>query len=175
MKAIPIASLCEQSVFEKIYKQYAQQLYRFLIYSFKDKTLSEDITQTVFLKLWDTCDQFELQNIKSLIFTMGKNLSLNELKRAAYTQGEPSNEIRFSESPEEVLEEKQFKEKLTNAIDQLQENERVVFLMNRIDQLTYREIADRLEISQKAVEKRMHNALMKLHDLVGVDLKRKKR
>jgi RNA polymerase sigma factor (sigma-70 family) len=73
------------------------------------------------------------------------------------------------------LEEKQFKEKLTNAIDQLQENERVVFLMNRIDQLTYREIADRLEISQKAVEKRMHTALKKLHDLVGVDLKRKKR
>ena len=53
-------------------------------------------------------------------------------------------EIKFSESPHELLEEKEFKEKLMHAISQLTEKERVVFLMNRIDNLPYREIAERL-------------------------------
>ena len=72
-----------------------------------------------------------------------------------------------------MLEEKQFKEKLTRSLNQLSSKERTVFLMNRIDDLTYREIAERLDITQKAVEKRMHQALKKLNELLSIDLKRK--
>jgi len=166
-------TLCNEKVFESTYKLYSQDLFRFLTYSYKNPTLSEDITQNVFLKLWDQCHQFELSKIKSLIFTMGKNLSLNELKKNQKNQGEESKEIFYSESPQDVLEEKQFKENLNNSINQLTSNERTVFLMNRMDNLTYREIAERLDISQKAVEKRMHQALKKLNELLSIDLKRK--
>ena len=72
-----------------------------------------------------------------------------------------------------MLEEKQFKEKLTRSLNQLSSKERTVFLMNRIDDLTYCEIAERLDITQKAVEKRMHQALKKLNELLSIDLKRK--
>lgn len=168
------SSLCDQSVFEKVYRLYADALYRFLTYSFQNNILAEDITQNVFLKLWDQCDAYHLTNIKSLIFTMGKNLSLNELKKQGLQTAAPAEEISFSASPEEELEGKEFQEKLVRAINALSENERVVFLMNRMDQLTYREIAERLDISQKAVEKRMHLALKKLQEMLAVDLKRKK-
>ena len=174
MITVPLNSLCDQIVFEKVYKQYSKDLYRFLTYSFQDKTLSEDITQNVFLKLWEQCEKFHLRNIKSLIFTMGKNLSLNEIRRNQKTERESFQEIRFSETPQDLLEEKQFKEKLTHSINQLNEKERVVFLMNRINNLTYHEIASQLEVSQKTVEKRMHQALKKLNHSLGVDLKRKK-
>ena len=174
MKTVPLNSLCDKIVFEKVYKQYSKDLYRYLTYSFKDITLSEDITQNVFLKLWDQCEKFDLHNIKSLIFTMGKNLSLNEIKRNKKTDGDSIKEIHFSESPQELLEEKQFKEKLTQSLNQLSEKERIVFLMSRIDNLTYHEIADQLSVSQKTVEKRMHQALKKLNHLLGIDLKRKK-
>jgi RNA polymerase sigma-70 factor (ECF subfamily) len=174
MKTVPLRSLCDQIEFEKVYKQYSKELYRFLTYSFQDKTLSEDITQNVFLKLWDQCEKFDLRNIKSLIFTMGKNLSLNEIKRNQKTEGISDQEVTFSESPQDLLEEKQFKKKLTLSINQLNEKERVVFLMNRIDNLTYNEIATQLEVSQKTVEKRMHQALKKLNTFLGIDLKRKK-
>ena len=119
MKTVPLHSLCDQSVFEKVYKQYSKDLYRFLTYSFQDTNLSEEITQNVFLKLWDQCEKFDLRNIKSLIFTMGKNLSLNEIKRNQKTEGAPIKEIHFSESPQELLEGKQFKEKLTQSLNQL--------------------------------------------------------
>ena len=64
-----------------------------------------------------------------------------------------------NQSPEYLLEEEEFKLKLTKAIASLSELQREVFLLNRIEGKKYREIADLLDISQKTVEKRMSGAL----------------
>ena len=61
-----------------------------------------------------------------------------------------------------MLEEKEFNTKLQNAISNLTEAQRIAFLMNRIDGKKYTEIADILGITVKAVEKRIHNALISL-------------
>ena len=66
-----------------------------------------------------------------------------------------------------LLEEKEFMQKLENAIASLSEKQREVFLLNRIDKKTYTEIAVFLDISKKAVEKRMHNALKVLRKEIG--------
>ena len=52
------------------------------------------------------------------------------------------------------------------AIASLPEGQREVFLLNRMDQMTYKEIAEFLGVSQKAVEKRMHKALVKLRKTI---------
>ena len=61
-----------------------------------------------------------------------------------------------------ILEEEQFKTKLQHAIDKLTEGQRTCFLLHRIDGKKYSEIAEILNISVKAVEKRMHLALLEL-------------
>lgn len=65
-------------------------------------------------------------------------------------------------NPEYILEEKQFQSKLLKAIENLNEKQRVAFLMHRIDGKKYSEIALDLNISVKAVEKRIHLALVSL-------------
>ena len=67
-----------------------------------------------------------------------------------------------NESPEFILEETEFKTKLEKAISNLTEGQRTAFLLNRIDGKKYAEIAIILEISVKAVEKRIHGALVSL-------------
>ena len=57
------------------------------------------------------------------------------------------------------------RERLENAIAALPDTQRDVFLMNRIEKLTYREIAERLSVSVKAIEKRMSKALKQLSKL----------
>ena len=57
------------------------------------------------------------------------------------------------------MQESEFKLRLEQAISELPETQREVFLMNRIDKLTYAEIAERLGVSVKAIEKRMGKAL----------------
>ena len=58
-------------------------------------------------------------------------------------------------------------DKLQNAISDLKEGQREVFLLSRIDKKTYKEIAEMLSISVKAVEKRMTLALKQLREKVG--------
>jgi len=168
-------SLCDEKTYRETYEKYSKGLYRFLYFSYGDQEKSEDIAQEVFVKLWQRCSEFHSKNLKSLIFTMGKNLMLNEIQKAKVKLNFETENISFdsSVSPEFELEEKEFQQKLNNAINLLTVNEREVFLLNRIEQYTYAEIAERLELSQKAIEKRMHTALIKLQNELNISLKRK--
>lgn len=69
---------------------------------------------------------------------------------------------RTNENPEHILEQEQFESKLLKAINNINETQRVAFLMHRIDGKKYAEIASELNISVKAVEKRIHLALIEL-------------
>jgi RNA polymerase sigma-70 factor (ECF subfamily) len=63
--------------------------------------------------------------------------------------------------------EKEFMDKLERTIDSLPEKQKEVFLLNRIEKKKYKEIAEQLDISVKAVEKRMHLALVVMRDKIG--------
>lgn len=67
-----------------------------------------------------------------------------------------------NEDPQFQMEFSEFDLQVQNAINQLSDGQREVFLLNRIEKKTYNEIAEMLEVSTKAVEKRMHKALLKL-------------
>lgn len=154
-------NLCDSKFFEKIYSEYSDRLYRFLYYKYQDREMAEDITQNVFLKIWENCKKFHLTNFKSLLFTMGNNEFLNRIKKSN-TQKKyilDNDQIVF-ESPEFIMETQEFDRKLQLVLDRLKPEERQTFLMNRIDKMKYREIAETLEISVKTVEKRIHNVLL---------------
>tara|TARA_Y100000815_G_C12922334_1_gene342183 strand:- start:150 stop:470 length:321 start_codon:yes stop_codon:yes gene_type:complete len=70
-----------------------------------------------------------------------------------------------NEDPYFKLRTKEFRLKLETVISNLPEKQREAFLMNRIDKLTYKEIALRLEVSETAIEKRISKALIKLNNI----------
>lgn len=70
-------------------------------------------------------------------------------------------------TPEYLVEMQEFDQKLQETLAKIPDGAREVFLMNRIDGLKYREIADMLGLSMKAVEKRMSRALAILRDELG--------
>ncbi|MGK0234627.1 MAG: RNA polymerase sigma factor (sigma-70 family), partial [Psychroserpens sp.] len=72
-----------------------------------------------------------------------------------------------NESPEFIMIEKEFLEKIENTIRSLPPLQREVFLLNRIEKKKYKEIAVMLDISVKAVEKRMHLALIVIRQEIG--------
>lgn len=67
-----------------------------------------------------------------------------------------------NETPEFLFEESEYMHKLQKAIANLTEAQRVAFLLNRIEGKKHKEIADMLDISTKAVEKRIYGALIQL-------------
>ncbi|MDO6674247.1 sigma-70 family RNA polymerase sigma factor [Tenacibaculum sp. 1_MG-2023] len=162
-------SLCNEEDFNEFYKTNIQFVTNFSSYKSNDKDTALDLIQEAFLKMWEKCSEISYEKAKSYLFTSVNNLFLNKLKHEKvilnYAKSAPYLDIN-NQSPEYLLEEEEFKTKLKNAIENLTEAEREVFLMNRIDGKKYREIAELLNISQKAVEKRMSSALKKLRSKI---------
>ena len=162
-----MSNVCEERVFKSVYDTHSTYLRNFLYYKSGDLELSKDLMQDAFQKLWENCSKVILSKAKSYLFTIANNMFLNQVKRQSVRlQFKKANANEdLAEDPQYLLEEQEFKLKLENAISNLPEKQRIVFLMNRIDKKKYREIAEELNISIKAVEKRMHQALKVLKEV----------
>jgi RNA polymerase sigma-70 factor (ECF subfamily) len=149
------------SEFAQIFKHY-DAIRNFLYYKLGDIVLAEDLAQEAFLKTWEKREGIRTDTAHHLLFTIANNLVINHFKsaKARFEFRLKEHTIHITqESPQYEMEKGEFAKELQEAIAALPEKQRTVFLMNRIDELTYREIAQRLEIRVKAVEKRMHEAL----------------
>lgn len=170
MEFIKEKSVCKEHIFKGIYARNSTYLYNFVFYKCGDTQKSEDIVQEAFIKLWDNCKKVILEKAKSFLFTVANNLFLNDAQhqkvKLNYHKRQGIKD-KTNETPEFLLEEKEYMEKLEEAIANLTDGQREVFLLNRIDGLKYKEIAEILGISIKAVEKRMHGALVQLRITVG--------
>ena len=104
---------------------------------------------------------------------MGNREALNLIKKQQ-TRDQYDPLVNFSykpETPEFIIEEKEFDLKLQSVIQKLKPEQRVVFLLHRVEKKKYKEIAEELEISIKTVEKRIHDALLFLRSEI-VELKK---
>ncbi|WP_417359207.1 RNA polymerase sigma factor [Galbibacter sp.] len=159
--------LCEEHYFNHFYLKHIQSASNFAYYKCGDKDGALDLVQDAFYKIWENCSKIDFTKAKTYLFTTVNNLFLNKVKHNKvvmdYAKDAPLMD-RTNESPEYILEEEEFKVKLQNAIALLTDSQREVFLLNRIDGKKYKEIADLLDISQKAVEKRMSAALKILRE-----------
>ncbi len=140
----------------------------FVYYKCGDLDKAEDIAQDSFIKMWENCAKVVLGKARSYVFTIANRLFLNDVRDAKVHlkfEGETTKTFE-NQDPEFLAIEAEFKHKLESAISSLPEKQREVFLMNRIDKMKYSEIANTLNISVKAVEKRMHQCLKTLKDQV---------
>jgi len=159
--------VCKETLYQSIFYAHAEKLRNFIFYKSGNMALAEDLVQEAFGKLWENCAKVEEEKAKSYLFTVANNLFLNKVahqKVVLKFEGEPRPN-KDEQSPQYLLEEAEFKKQLEDAITALPEDQRIVFLMNRIDKKKYREIAEILSISIKTVEKRMHLALGQLRKI----------
>ena len=156
----------------ELYDQYFESIRGFLYYKCGDIDLAEDLVQETFIKVWNKKDEIQLDTVKSLLYTIANNLLMNHFNHQSVVREHQKNtslEVSSNmNSPQFVLEEKEFEEKLNDAISRLPDDCREVFLMNRIEKLKYKEIAERLGLSVKAIEKRMSKTLGLLREYLGM-------
>ncbi|MGB5942815.1 MAG: sigma-70 family RNA polymerase sigma factor [Leeuwenhoekiella sp.] len=162
-------NICNDHVYEAIFTEHYLKLRNYIYYKYGDLARAEDVVQDVFGKVWQNCATIHYNTIKSYLYKAANNSTLNDIRRLKVVRsyaGTPVHSIHF-ESPDFQLEEKEFMEKLQQSIGQLRPKQREAFLMHRIDKLSYSEIADLLDISVKAVEKRISQALIALKSHLG--------
>ncbi|WP_027392515.1 MULTISPECIES: sigma-70 family RNA polymerase sigma factor [Aquimarina] len=163
--------VCEERLFSELFKKHSKNLHDFIYYKYGSHINPKDQVQEAFIKLWDNCNKVSIEKAKSFLFTVANNLTLNQIKHDKVKLNYKLTETKSStnESPQFIMEEKEYLLKYQNALSNLTESQRVAFLMNRIEGKKHKEIADLLGISRKAVEKRIYGALEKLRkDIEGI-------
>lgn len=157
-------SVCESNNFKFLYETYSDNLFGLLLYKCGDKDLANDLVQEAFVRLWTNCSKIIFDKAKSFLFTVGNNLFLDDYahKKVVLAHKKLPVQSTTNEDPEYLLEEQEFLVKLKSAIQDLPVKQREVFLMSRIDKKKNRVIAEELNISVKAVEKRMTLALKQI-------------
>jgi len=162
-------NICKDKVFRNIFETYAKDLRNFMFYRTQNMPKADDLMQEAFVKLWDNCNRVNIDKVKSYLFTTANNLFLNQVKHEKVVRNYENQVQNRSnvETPEFIAIEKEFMDKIQRTIESLPKKQREVFVMSRIEKKKYKEISELLEISVKAVEKRMHRALITIREEIG--------
>jgi len=161
------------SALKKIYKLYYSRLFFFINAYTHNNEITEELLQDVFLKLWNNRENiYSSQSIVNYIYTIARNHAIDHIRKNRVKifsidiiQGKEYSEGNKGE--EEVLYSEEEK-RINKAINNLSPRKKEVFELHRVENFTYKEIAERLGISVSAVEKNISSAIKELRLKIGI-------
>lgn len=157
-------NVCDKKCFSLLYEKYAQGLSNFLYYKYGSAFNPSDKVQDAFIKLWENCAKVTPEKAKSFLYTVANNLMLNAAKhqKVVFKYQEIKPKDYTDELPEFVLRKKEFLQRYENALSNLKKEERVAFMLSKIDGKTHKEVAEILGVTKKVAEHRIYSAFNKL-------------
>ena len=123
--------------------------------------MASDVAQDLFTRIWEKSMQVDPVKDKALLYKMASDMIVSKLRRKKVELNYSDSIIieEYKNTPETNFEYEQLKIKYSEALLKMPEKVRTTFLMSRGEELKYAEIAERLRVSIKAIEKRMNLAL----------------
>jgi len=146
-------------IFEQYYKDICIRINRMI----KNKAQTEDLAQELFLDFWKKRNDIEIKgSLKGYLSVAARNKTLNWIKSSKnhdFNSIEDVQQATKEESAQKLMELEEMKTHIDEAIDLLPEKCKIVFILSRFEQLSYKEIAKNLDISPKTVENQISKAL----------------
>ncbi|MEM8907954.1 MAG: RNA polymerase sigma-70 factor [Bacteroidota bacterium] len=149
-----------QLLFRQFYPTICQVIHRYI----KEKTLVEDLAQDLFLKLWEKRKRIQVNSsFKAYLCRMAVNESIDYLRKVKRLEQKSAAPQAFANlstpSTEDQYLQGELQQRIQQAIHTLPPRCQLIFKLSRYEELTYQEIAQRLDISIKTVENQMGKAL----------------
>ena len=160
----------DQKALELLFSIYFPRMNDFARNVVKDDVISQDIVQDVFVKVWEKREEIESINLEAYLFRLVRNRCIDYIKHVKVVSNR-MQEIQISSKYEElyridfignepyVLIEQELKQKIEKTIQGLPERCREVFILSRMKGLKNKEIAEKLNINIKNVERHLTRAL----------------
>ncbi|MEW6304300.1 MAG: sigma-70 family RNA polymerase sigma factor [Verrucomicrobiota bacterium] len=163
----------DMSAFEVLVEKYKQPVINLIYRSLLDLTEAEDLAQNVFVQVYKSAHRYrDTARFSTWLFTIARNLCLNEIRRRSRHRAE-SLDVEHPEhddqpyrqfedhkvhSPPDLLLQGELEQKISEALDQLPENQRTALLLCRQEDMSYEDIAAVLNCSLSATKSLIHRA-----------------
>lgn len=161
----------DYAAFAEVYNRYKVLLHLHAYKKIADREEAKDIVQDVFATLWKNRENSDFNNLPGYLYTAVRNTVINHITRNAVKNKYINSIQAFATSgqivTDHLIREKQLAAIIEKEIEALPKKMRIIFELSRKDHLSHKEIAARLEIAEKTVDKQISNALKILKARMG--------
>lgn len=153
-----------QKAFKQIFDAHYDGVCRAIGKLIPDQALAEELTQNVFIQFWNKRHQLQIKGtIAPYIRRMGINEALAQLRKKQHTFQElPVQENATANSVEETYLQNELQGEIKKAVNELPQRCKTIFVLSRFEQLSHKEIGEKLDIKPKTVENQITIALKTL-------------
>ena len=154
--------------FRKVFEQYHQKLYFFILYKTRSEYIAEEVVQMAFTKLWQCRETLQEEyTVSTQLFRMATTILIDFLrkynnKEAITTRLDGLTLEKGIDSTNEKMSGAELQRRISEAVNDLPPVRKQVFEMSREQGMTYREIAASLSVSSKTVEAHIYKALKQI-------------
>jgi RNA polymerase sigma-70 factor (ECF subfamily) len=155
----------ETDLFETIVRRYNQRLFRAARAILRDDAAAEDVMQEAYLRAFANLGQFAgAAKFSTWLTRIAVHEALHRLERAK-TQQELPEIMSHNENPERAAYDRELQSAIEHAVDALPPMYRSVFVLRELEEMSVKETADCLGLSQENVKTRLHRAraLLRVH------------
>ncbi|WP_127126890.1 RNA polymerase sigma factor [Pseudoflavitalea rhizosphaerae] len=161
----------DRHAFTLLYSYYYKPLYRHIFLFIQNKETTEEILQNVFVKIWENRTSLnEIGQLKPYLYRTARNMLLNHLRKMNTEKKVlrmRSATESISENPtSDLIDSKDYKRLLQEALGQLTEKRKEIFLLRMEENLSLDEIASRLSISKNVVKKQLYAAIAFIREYI---------
>jgi RNA polymerase sigma-70 factor (ECF subfamily) len=157
----------DKNAFELLFSRYNREVF-YLVKTFVNNTEeAKDITQDAFIKAFNNLKNLnDRTKFKSWLFTIGVNLAKDRLKMRKKTTDEGLELIRTDDDPHDNIIKDSLAREVNSAIKKLPERQADVIRLRALDEMSFKEIAQILNIKETTVRTNFHFAIKGLRDLI---------
>lgn len=168
-RLISALKLGSGKAFDNIYQMYSKRLYAYCLQFTKSPEESEEIVQDVFVKLWQNRAHIrQNETLRALLFIMAKHHLINayrsKINHPVYEEFVDYKDTLSVEDAHSRLEYNEFKQAFQKALESLPDTQRKVISLSRIHQLSNKEIAEKLSLSEQTVKNQISLGLKALKE-----------
>jgi RNA polymerase sigma-70 factor (ECF subfamily) len=170
----------DAAAFEQLVRINQDRVYDFCVRMLGEREEAFDLTQEIFISVHQNLEKFRADaKLSTWIFRIAKNHCLNRIKylkrrgRGRSDEYGEANELSITESmggaarPDDALEGRRDRELVHRAIQELDEDQRVLVVLRDVEGLTYEEIMDITELAEGTVKSRLHRAREKMAGILA--------
>ena len=154
----------DSGAFEDLYRKYHRRLYFFALKLSNNQHEAEELVQSVFVSVWETRQTVDTaKSFSAYLFIIARNRFYDMLRRrvteSCYADYMLQQNNLTGDDVEKQIEDKEINEIINRLLQQIPERRQEIFRMSRDENLSYKQIAEKLQISENTVDTQIRNTL----------------